>query len=170
MKTKGLALFFAAFIVIAAACRSSVPTQPGVVVRNDVEGLMQMINLPARPQSVLWVVSPRGDKNSRLVPGPSDSVLEAVITFSPEDLQTIWATAEAHVQAEGMIWDETDFEDWYPDSLKRSFVYDSGTGKYKFSGPVYDAASIFGKSPYLTGGFIVFNAADGELFLSLSTR
>jgi len=57
MKTKSHAFFFAVFVVIAAACRSSAPAEPGVVVRDDVEGFMQMIHLPARPRSVLWVVS-----------------------------------------------------------------------------------------------------------------
>ncbi len=179
MKKKYIHYLIFAIVVTTISCKLLATPPEGentsdpienTPVRNDSEGLAQIINLPARPQSALWHVSTPGNENPRSVPGPSDYTLEAVITFSDEDFQAIQADASAYVLDWIVEWDESYFEEWYPDSIKNSFTFDDETGKYRLVHSVYDASQMFGKSPYLTGSFIFSDVNAGELFLSLSSN
>ena len=134
-------------------------------VHTDIEGLSSFIDLPMQPESVLWRVTKRGVEGSRMVPGPSDYKLEAVLTFSPENIQTIQDQSSAYALDWSVAWEESDFEAWYPDSVKQSFTFDAVTGKYERNGSVYEASEMFGTLSYSTGSFFVTDS--GEIVLSL---
>lgn len=57
----------------------STPTQPAMIVRDDLALLRTRINLPQTVTSAKWTVLPAGTAGSN-VPGPTDTILYAYLT------------------------------------------------------------------------------------------
>lgn len=138
-----------------------------VAVQDNLESLAQHITLPFPPETALWTITPLGNSSARSAPGPTDYRLDAVLTFSPADLDKLRAEAVADAVNGEIVWQESSFASWYPDSVKQSFSHDEESASYTFNGSAYDAAALFGKSPYLNGRFFI--TPDSIVFLTLFT-
>jgi hypothetical protein len=143
------------------------PASDQDVVLSDTDALAQLITLPMQPERVTWKLTALGENSGR-VPGPTDYTLRAVLKLSAKDATSLRAQAQPHARNWNVVWEESHFEAWYPDSVKQSFTFDASAGKYHLNGSVYDAAALFGKPPFTSGSFIITDS--DEVFLSLSTQ
>lgn len=134
-------------------------------VHTDIAGLSELLSLPAVPERVQWHRSVQGAATQGALPGPSSSGLEAVLTFSADDVRALEQQAKPFVVDRAVEWDASYFEPWYPASIRDSFVLDPASGKYRLERPLYDATTLFGKPPYSAGHFIITNS--GDVFVSM---
>lgn len=93
------------------AASSPAPSTTFAVSR-DINKLGQIITLPRRPLSAVWQMKQIGDGNF----GPSDYTIQAVLQFSPRDLQALVASAARRAPSKpGAIA----VESWFPNVLKQ---------------------------------------------------
>lgn len=91
-----------------AAATAKVSTSP---LSTDIGKLGRSIALPRRPLSAVWQQTTMGDGSF----GPADYTIQAVMRFSPRDLQALTASATKRAPARpGVI----PVQPWFPDPLK----------------------------------------------------
>jgi hypothetical protein len=135
-------------------------------VSTSVEELGKLVNLAERPSSVVWRRRTLGNAGSS-IPGPTDWLLEAVLTFDQQQTERLIEEAKTSTVKPG---DTGSFEniDWVPAEIRQHFHQDAGSAKYKPTGEVY-SPSTFIKSP-LTQGYLVHLGDSPNFFLVLHTQ
>jgi hypothetical protein len=146
---------------------SGAPARPVVKagpLRSDLEGLARHVHLPLTPTKVLWQGTVTSPANAdRGVPGPSSVLLEAVLTFRPEDEKALRERLEPHRLARSVVWHT--FADWHPPSLRACFERDASTGRHRLTCPCYDAREALGQP---AGSAYLVSMGNGALYLTLS--
>jgi hypothetical protein len=99
-----------ALLVTAAALPAA--GQPAPTVSTDVDDLMRRAALPARPISATWRIRPLATNSSRF-PGPTDTMLEAVLAFGFDDTAALSARAR-----EPARWSDVSEAAWWPPGLR----------------------------------------------------
>ncbi|HEY9727820.1 MAG TPA: hypothetical protein V6D50_15330 [Chroococcales cyanobacterium] len=137
-----LALFLTACIPLQSS--KSTHTSPEIHVKTDLITLENRINLPQKVSSVQWIVLPRGIA-SRYVPGPTDTILYAVLKSKNDDWSSLpeakpLLTSEKVVNVPVNVAEKL----FSPDILKDFHQVD---GYLQITGKQYEP-SFFNKSSY----------------------
>jgi hypothetical protein len=134
-------------------------------VSTDVDALSKIITLPVRPVSAVWRRQIRGTADSR-VPGPTDWYLEALLTFEPDDAESLAEEAKKSEKLRDI--DSIEGIDWLPEEARQNFEAVPNTPKYKVKGEAYPA-DAFAKTPLLSGYFVRLGDSP-QFFLKLYTQ
>jgi len=130
----------------------------------DIDALNRVITLTRRPTAAIWQRAVKGSGRSD-VPGPTDYELQAVLTFSEEDAESI--VEEAAKRERPSDVGTIKKLDWFPAEVKENLIEEPGSDEYRFKGETYDAGA-FAKSP-LTHGYFVRVGQTPRLYLYLYT-
>lgn len=131
----------------------------------DIEALRKYINLPRRPVSVVWRAAARGGAAGSEVPGPTDTYIMAVLTFTPEDMEELIAEAARHERPRFSATVED--VGWLPPDVRKYASKEPGEDSFTLQGQMYDPAAFV--KPPLMGGYILRVGSTPHLFIYLYT-
>lgn len=112
----------------------------------DIDRLGRRVNLPVRPEAVVWQERRLGTNSRPEVPGPTDYALTAVLLYSPADAESIAASAGKLAAPSAS---PVTFQDWYPAALK-VLAKPGPEGRATLNGQRYHADAFF-RSPLING-------------------
>jgi hypothetical protein len=150
-----IALVTAAFFT---ACTSNAPTNSNQAnqaaeatnstsansVKNDIDELETIINLPFHPEDVDWREEPLGKAGSNRVPGPTDKKLVAILRFLKDDADKITTAAEKYKAG---LPETITTESWFPAEL---IAQSQTSGDKTLKGASYPANDFY-NPPYTAG-------------------
>ncbi len=130
----------------------------------DLAKLEKFIRLAEKPRSVRWQIFDKTTVDTGGI-GPKDWGLVAVLEYDETTAQALQSqAAQSPMQRE--LYVNADFvRDWFPDSVRQSFVKDANSDYLKLTLPRYEPAA-FAKSP-LSDGYVAFS--DKAVLLALHT-
>ena len=152
----------AAPAILLASCvpggtpASAPAPRPTPLVSRDIGKLGRLITLPRRPLAAVWRYEQLGAGGL----GPSDHAIQAVMKFSPRDLQALTANATRREAAKPGV---VAAEPWFPPALRQQAK--SSKGILRADG--LDAGD-FHKMSFIRGKLWRLRGTD-TLFVSLST-
>lgn len=121
---------------------------------NNIDELSRLVNLPLRPQSVLWELRRLGGNTNPEVPGPTDWEITAVLIYSQSDAEKVAAAA---AKIELPVADDLELKEWFPEQIKTAATK---INRYR--------ADAYFRSPYYNGGLFRFGVT-GYFVLQLFT-
>ncbi|MBM7843860.1 hypothetical protein [Herpetosiphon giganteus] len=158
-----IAILILGCMVWGCASQTATPTPSAAApVRTDIDGLAAFVSLPFQPTSVQWTATTLTAQPDRSVPGPTDTQLEAVLSFAAADLEQL--RTQAQPLSWKPQWKESTFKPWYPQSVRAAFAFDGDA--FQLTVPSYDAIPVFGSTR--PGSFFITPA--GDVLLSISTN
>ena len=122
-------------------------------VKDDVDELEMMVNLPIHPEEAVWREETLGKANNSRVPGPTDKKLVAVLRFLKDDAGKMVAQAEKHRAAAP---ESVNTERWFPAEL---IAQSQTSGDETLKGMSY-AANDFYNPPYTDGKITRIDGTD----------
>jgi hypothetical protein len=141
-----LSLLLALLLTACIPIQYSKParTSPEIYVKTDRLTLENRINLPQSASSVQWIVLPRGI-SSRDVPGPTDTILYAVLKSENNDWSSL-PEAKPLLTSQKLVEVPVEVADklFSPHILKE---FHQADGYLQITGKQYDP-SFFNKSSY----------------------
>ena len=123
-------------------------TAENVEVRTDIENLEKQINLPVRPQEVVWTAEVF-DNSKGAVPGPTDYRLTALLKYDDKSAAELKRKLGAEIMETSL--GNADVKPWFPDEVKKEAK--TADGRTYLEGEKYSPASFF-KSNYRNGNLI----------------
>lgn len=123
-------------------------TAKNVEVRTDIENLEKQINLPVRPQEVVWAAE-IFDNSKGAVPGPTDYRLTALLKYDDKGAAELVRMLRAEIIDTSL--GNADVKSWFPDEVKKEAK--TLDGRTYLEGEKYSPASFF-KSNYRNGNLI----------------
>lgn len=137
-------------------------TAQSPLISTDAKKLGQLITLPYQPLSVVWTSKVQGGGNSS-APGPTDYSLTAVITFKPQDMAKIIASAQKQQPARNY---QVPVQEWFPRALQAKAVQD-GSGNQIIKGQRLSAQDFYKMS--FSNGYLLQVPKTPYLILALYT-
>lgn len=123
-------------------------TAKNVEVRTDIENLEKQINLPVRPQEVVWTAE-IFDNSKGAVPGPTDYRLTALLKYDEKSAAELKQKLGAEIMEKSL--GNADVKPWFPDEVKKEAK--TVDGRTYLEGEKYSPESFF-KSNYRNGNLI----------------
>jgi glucose/arabinose dehydrogenase len=123
-------------------------TAKNVEVRTDVENLEKQINLPARPQEVVWTAEIL-DNSKGAVPGPTDYRLTALLKYDEKSAAELAQKLDAQTTEKSL--GNADVKPWFPDEVKKEAKTEDG--RTYLEGAKYSPDGFL-RAPYRTGNLI----------------
>ena len=121
----------------------------------EIDQLAKLINLPQRPQQVLWQSVEQGD----------DWTLIAVLRFSSPEVQAL-LSGEPKFEGEMPLISKSQVFDWFPSGL-RSMLVPADVNTYEVKGNLHTPERFF-RSPLVHGYMMRIQSTD-DIFLYLCT-
>jgi len=154
------------FILFIALVLFRCSSAPDEKVETSMSHFKKMVKLPAEPSSVKWIIVNQGEEGSRMLEGPGDYYLLAIVSFREAEFDKLQAALEQHSTKSNNVTRSRDFiRDWFPPSIKASFTEDDD-GTEHINQAVYDAKDL-GVSPLIHGD--CFLTENNEMLLYLYT-
>jgi hypothetical protein len=123
-------------------------TAKNVEVRTDIENLEKQINLPVRPQQVIWTAE-IFDNSKGTVPGPSDYRLTALLKYDEKSAAELTQKLGAEIMETSL--GNADVKPWFPDEVKSEAK--TIDGRTYLEGAKYSPDGFL-RSPYRNGNLI----------------
>ncbi|HEX8368088.1 MAG TPA: hypothetical protein VF604_06070 [Pyrinomonadaceae bacterium] len=123
-------------------------TAKNVEVRTDFENLEKRIDLPVRPQEVIWMAE-IFDNSKGAVPGPTDYRLTALLKYDEKSAAEFVQKLET--QTTEKSFGSADVKPWFPDEVKNEAK--TIDGRTYLEGAKY-LPNSFLRSPYRNGNLI----------------
>lgn len=139
-----------------------VQAQDAKIMGNDVERLAKLIHLPARPNSVRWMLTPLGEPGPI---GPTDYSLVALLDYDDATCEMIAHDSHGEPAMVPSLSPE-EVADWLPAELHDRLVRVSN-GYYRIEGTAF-APALFAHGSFLVG-YAVRIERTNLLLVALST-
>lgn len=123
-------------------------TAKNVEVRTDFENLEKHVNLPVRPQEVVWAAEVF-DNSKGAVPGPTDYRLTALLKYDEKSAAELTQKLGAEIMETSL--GNADVKSWFPEEVKTEAK--TVDGRTYLEGAKY-SPDAFLRSPYQNGNLI----------------